>query len=111
MRQCARALALVHWQAALTRWGVCPGTAATIVTLGLLGLFFIVWCVHHGDHELETVCLSLLPHAILRTWGQLAMLRASQLRLVRPCASAWPRVPELNVEKRKQAAPPCFPET
>jgi hypothetical protein len=39
------------------------------------------------------------------------MLRASQLRLVRPCASAWPRVPELNVEKRKQAAPPCFPET
>ena len=111
MRQCARALALVHWQAALTRWGVCPGTAATIVTLGLLGLFFIVWCVHHGDHELETVCLSLSCHMQSCAWGQLAMLRASQLRLVRPCASAWPRVPELNVEKRKQAAPPCFPET
>jgi hypothetical protein len=31
-------------------------TAMTVLVLCLLGLFFVIWCVYHGDSDLETVC-------------------------------------------------------
>lgn len=37
--------------------------AATIITLGVLGLLFVAWCVHQGDHELETVRKSFMSYS------------------------------------------------
>jgi len=40
----------------------CP-PAATIITLGVFGLLFVAWCVHQGDHELETVRKSFMSYS------------------------------------------------
>jgi len=54
--------------------------------MGVLGLIFIAWCVHHGDHELETVSLPCVVLCLATRFCRVCIwcVRAWELAVCQP---------------------------